>query len=292
MLAQADVVRLRELREAGAADNFPIVRPSQWGNRLPPRRDWMVERCFVRGSVALVSGDGGIGKSLLMQQLLTSAVMGWPFLGLSCQPGRALFFGCEDDGDELERRQYDINRQLGVSNDDIDEAGLILAPRVGFDNALARLCRDKQSRLYWQMEPTRLFERMLERCLEEGVSYVVIDTATQVFAGNQNDETQVMQFCNMLRKMAVMIQGIVILVKHPSAAGRALGTGESGSVQWHNSVRSRLYMHKDKTAGLVLASRKSNYGPADMELPIRWERGAYVLNEPEPPAPGRYGYSD
>jgi len=283
-LAAADLSRLREAR---ASDAFDLLSPSRWEGKTPPRRDWMVEKCFVRGSVALVSGDGGIGKSLLMQQLMTSAVMGWPFLGLSCQAGRALFFGAEDDADELWRRQYDINRSLGLAMTDISEAGLWLAPRVGYENTLSRLDRKD-----WRMQPTKLFEMLLARCLDEGITYVVIDTATQTFAGNQNDEQQVVQFCNQLRRLAVAIQGVVIMTKHPSVSGRALGTGESGSVAWSNSVRSRLYMTKDKTLGLTLASRKSNYGPADLEIPIMWRQGAYVENAPPPPASGRYGYSD
>jgi len=290
MLAKADVERLREARPS---DSFDLLSPLRWEGKTPPRRDWLVERCFVRGSVALVSGDGGIGKSLVMQQLLTSAVMGWPFLGLACQPGRAIFFGAEDDQDELWRRQHDINRSAGLTMTDVAEAGLWLAPRVGQTNALARLCQDRKSPDYWTMQPTRLFELLLRRCMQEGITYVVIDTATQVYAGNQNDEQQVMQFVNMLRRLAIAIQGVVILVKHPSAAGRALGTGESGSVQWSNSVRSRLYMHKDKALGLVLQMKKSNYGPADLELPIRWERGVYHMNAPEvAAASARYGYTD
>jgi RecA-family ATPase len=281
MLARADVVRLREAQQS---DQFSTINPASWEGRLPPRRDWMVERCIVRGSVALVSGDGGIGKSLLMQQLCTSAAMGRPWLGLSCRPGRAIFFGCEDDHDELWRRQYDINRTLGLTMAEVGEAGLELAPRVGFDNTLSRLDRRE-----WRMVVTELFERLLAACLELGVTYVVIDTATQAFAGNQNDEQQVVQFCNQLRRLAIGIQGCVIITRHPSVAGRALGTGESGSVSWHNSVRGRLYLHKDKE-GLRLEHRKSNYGPADVKIPLRWERGCFVLDEA--PMPSYHPYRD
>lgn len=31
--------------------------------REPPAREWMVEGCFAKGTVGMVSGDGGIGKS-------------------------------------------------------------------------------------------------------------------------------------------------------------------------------------------------------------------------------------
>jgi len=174
---------------------------------------------------------------------------------------------------------------MGVALGDVGDAGLHLAPRVGYENTLSRLDRKE-----WRMTPTPLFSRILEHCLSEGVQYVVIDTATQTFAGNQNDEQQVVQFCNQLRRLAVAIQGVVLITKHPSVAGRALGTGESGSVSWNNSVRSRLYMHRDKDKRLTLAAKKSNYGPADLELPIRWERGAYLLDQPE--AARSYGYRD
>ena len=284
-LAAQDIGRLRAATEQ---DIFSPIDPSIWAGKLPPRRDWMVESCFIRGSVGMVNGDGGVGKSLLMQQLLTCAVMGRGFLGLSCQPGRGLFLSCEDDADELWRRQHDINRAMGLEMEDTAEAGLWIDPRVGRDNVLSRLCQDRKSPHYWTMQPTALFSRILEYCLTRGVTYVVIDTATQVFAGNQNDEQQVVQFINQLRRLAVAIQGLVLITKHPSMAGRALGTGESGSVSWNNSVRSRLYMHKDKARGLMIESKKSNYGPADLQLPIRWERGAYMLNQPEVAQPRGY----
>lgn len=282
VVAAQDLERLRLARQS---DAFSTIDLDQWEGKLPPRRDWMVEKCFVRGSVGLVAGDGGVGKSLLMQQLCTAAVTGRSFLGLTCQPGRALFLACEDDGDELWRRQYDITRSCaqGWSMTDLKEAGLYLAPRVDRDNTLARLDRKE-----WRMVHTGLMSAVTQFCLSEGISYVVIDTATQTFAGNQNDEQQVVQFVNLLRRLAIAIQGLVLITKHPSVAGRALGTGESGSVSWNNSVRSRFYMHKDKTLGLLLEAKKSNYGPADLSLPIRWEKGAYTLNQPEAAEPRGY----
>lgn len=268
----------------GGRIEFETVNPASWDGKEVPRREWMVERAIVKGSVCLLAGDGGIGKSLCAQQLCTSAALGRPWLGLSTIPGRALFFSCEDDRDEMWRRQYDICRSLGVSLGDVGEAGLELAPRLGFDNTLSRLDRKE-----WKMVVTDLFVRMVERCRDLGVSYVVIDTATQTFAGNQNDEQQVVQFCNQLRRLAVAIQGCVIITKHPSVAGRALGTGESGSVSWSNSVRSRLYLHRDKNDQTVLKTMKSNYGKIGDTIPLIWERGCFILADPRP---ARMPYAD
>ena len=250
---------------------FGAVSPSRWQGRTPPDRDWMVEQCFARGTVGLLSGDGGIGKSLLMQQLCSAAVLGRPWLGLHVAKGPALYLACEDDHDELWRRQASICRALGAQMDDVAE--LQLVPRVGRDNALFMLDRRE-----WRMKPRPLYEYLYRRAREHAISYVIIDTATQTFRGNQNDETQVVEFINHLRRLAIAIQGVVILTKHPSMAGRALGTGESGNVAWNNSVRSRLYLHQDK-AGLHLQTMKSNYGAKGGKIALKWERGVYVLDE-------------
>lgn len=265
---------------AGAA-RAPLLSPIPASrlSREPPAREWMVERCFPRSSVAMVSGDGGIGKSLLMQQLLTSACLGLPWLGLQARTGRGLFLACEDDDDELHRRQWDICRSLGRHVDDALDAGLMLCGRVGFDNILSRLDRRQ-----WRMEVSDLFAALKVMCLKEGVSYVVIDTATQTFAGNQNDEQQVVQFINQLRRLAVAIQGVVVITKHPSMSGRALGTGESGNTAWHNSVRSRLYIYEKKDGTTELRGMKANYSRKLGKIQIRWERGAFVLDEPPPPS--------
>lgn len=247
--------------------------------REPPARDWMVEGCFLKGTVGLVNGDGGIGKSLLMQQLATCAVLGRPWLDLRVTPGRALYLGCEDDGDELHRRQWAINRSLGYDMADVLDAGLDLIPRVGMDNVLLRLTRPA-----WKMERTSLMDKLVTRCRRTGVQYVIVDTATQTFAGNQNDENQVVAYVNEFRRLAIAIQGIVIFTKHPSMAGRALGTGESGNVAWSNSVRSRLYLHKDKFGNLMLKTMKSNYNASGQSIPLLWERGVYRVREQEKPA--------
>lgn len=256
--------------------DFQAITPARWQGREPPSRNWMVEGVFMRGTVALVSGDGGIGKSLLMQQLCSSAVLGKPWLGIPLAAGRALYLACEDDADELWRRQAAINRLLDCEMDDLAEAGLEIAPRVGQDNALV-----KMDRAEWRLRPTELFNKIASRCRHLGQQYVIFDTATHVFRGNQNDETQVVDFISELRRLAIAIEGVVIITKHPSLAGRALGTGESGNVAWNNSVRSRLYLYQDKQGNVTLAGIKSNYGRPLEKVPLRWERGVLVRDEPK-----------
>ena len=274
------VPRPTTLHEATRDDQVREI-PASRLLREPPRRNWMVENVFLRSTVAMITGDGGKGKSLLMQQLCTSAVMGFDWLGMKLQRGKALFFACEDDGDELHRRQWSINQALGCSMEDVCEAGLELVPRVGQDNALMTLERKS-----WRMRKSDsgLLDGLVKRCATHGIQYLIIDTATKTFRGNQNDDTMVDDYITEFRKIAVMMQGIVIFTKHPSMNGRALGTGESGSVAWVNSVRAYLYLHAEKPDGLVLEGRKANYGPNAPKIPLRWDRGVFNVAEAAPPA--------
>jgi RecA-family ATPase len=247
--------------------------------RDPPRRDWMVEGTFVRGTVGMLSGVGGVGKSLCCQLLATCAVLGRPWLGMNLQRGKALYLACEDDEDELHRRQRDINRALDCTMEDVCEAGLELHPRVDKDAVLMKL--DKSD---WRMHRTPLMDRVVKRVRENGIQYLIPDTVTATFDGNQNDERHVRDYVTEFRKVAVMMGGIVLLTKHPSMAGRNNGSGESGSVAWNNSVRSRLYLHTEKDGGLVLERMKGNYSdPRAPKIPLVWDRGVFRVNEPEPP---------
>ncbi len=67
----------------------------------------------------------------------------------------------------------------------------------------------------------------------------------------------------------------------------ASGTGSSGSTAWNNSVRSRLYMTKPtaedgqpvEADARLLTVKKANYGPADVEVRLRWDEGGFVAEE-------------
>jgi RecA-family ATPase len=111
-----------------------------------------------------------------------------------------------------------------------------------------------------------------------------IDTSADVFAGNENDRSQVRQFVGMLRKMAMQANAYIIINSHPSLTGINSGSGLSGSTGWHNSVRARAYLTTVKTDRdeepdptlRRLEFKKSNYGPIARSIDLRWERGVYV----------------
>src|SRR5438067_1046490 len=123
----ATVIALdRKRAEAGKLSTFT---PKLWHGQPPPRRQWCVEGCIPHGNVTLLSGDGGLGKTLLSMQLQVAAALGAPWLGVQLEPIRSLGLYCEDDNDELHRRMVDVGRHYGRGLDTL--AHIHLASRVG-----------------------------------------------------------------------------------------------------------------------------------------------------------------
>jgi|SRR5579884_334097 len=266
------------------AEPFGAFSPAEWYLKDPPPYDWMVEGCLLRGTVGMLSGDGGIGKSLLMQQLLTAAAIGKDWLGLKTQKCKGFGFFCEDDKDELHRRQARINEHYDCEYPDVET---LYVSRVGMENVLVEFDRRTDRAL-----PTPLWDQLRTAVLDFGAQLVVIDTIADAYGGNEIVRNQVRRFITELRRLAVQIQGCVILTAHPSLQGMNNGTGLSGSTAWNNSVRSRLYLTKprkkeedqfeeeDGTNERILKTMKNNQGPGHGILPLIWENGVFVRNMP------------
>ncbi|WP_282595029.1 AAA family ATPase [Mesorhizobium amorphae] len=140
------------------------------------------------------------------------------------------------------------------------------------------------------MEPTALWKRVAVTVEDLKPGLVVLDTAADLFGGDEIKRAQVRQFISMLRKVAMDSDCAIMLLAHPSVAGMQTGTGSSGSTAWNNSVRSRLYMTrpegKDDTDpdARVLTTKKINYGKVGNQVRMRWQDGVFILDDGKPTA--------
>jgi RecA-family ATPase len=258
---------------------------ASWHGRQPPPREWFVEDCFPKNNVGLVSGDGGLGKSLLMHQLCIAASTGQPWLGLQVARCRSLALFCEDDPDELERRHHAICRSMGVEVADTDD--FMMVSRSGEESVLMEFDRKDD-----RAKPTRFLAQLEDLIWDWGAQIVILDTAADVFGGNEIVRNQVRRFVMRLKAIATRISGIVVLTAHPSVSGMSSGSGISGSTAWNNSVRARLYLtapkaaYEDDTSDQdrdvrVLKTMKMNYGPAGSKVRVRYVDGAFQRIEGE-----------
>jgi RecA-family ATPase len=89
----------------------------------------------------------------------------------------------------------------------------------------------------------------------------------------------VQQFIGLLARVARTAGGGLVLVAHPSLTGISTGTGLSGTTQWHNAVRARMYLRgagadvgEEPTGDLrMLEFKKNQYGPLSESVALRWD---------------------
>ena len=266
-------------RTAPISEFQPFSPAATWEGRQSQPISWMVENAFIRGTVAILAGDGGLGKSLLLQQLITASAFGMPWLGMATVPSRSLAVFCEDDMDELHRRQERINAHYGVRMNELEP--VMMESRPGRDCTLMQFER-------WGANAKRtiMFDQLTHAAKQHKASIVILDTLADVFNGNEIDRNQPRTFIRALRKLALEIQGVVILTQHPSVEGMNSGSGRSGSTGWHNSVRSRLYLTKPKGDGPSderhLKTMKQNAGKFGGHVSVTWKDGVFRLTEQEP----------
>lgn len=258
-----------------------LGRPASELAGLPvPPREWHVAGLIPAGTVTLLSGDGGTGKSLIALQLGVATAAGAPWLGREVRQGRALYLSAEDDRDELHRRLDTVSAAEGIPLADLD--ALRYESLAGEDALLATLGKGGN------LEPTDLCQRLDRTLGSLRPALLVADTLADLFPGNENDRAQARQFVSLLRHLAIEHGCAVLLLSHPSLTGLSSGTGSSGSTAWSNSVRSRLYLsrvvqdgYEADTDARVLSTKKSNYGAAGSEIALRWRGGVFVADEPE-----------
>lgn len=242
----------------------------------PPDRAFAWAPWMPLRQTTMLSGKGGLGKSLIAQQLTTSVALGRPFLGMDVEPSRAIYITCEDDREEVWRRQVAINRTHDCSMHDLD-GRLYLATLSGeTDTAVAKY--DAGLKLV----RTERWHQIEAFAREAETRFIVFDNVTDAMAGDMNDVHQVAQFVNLWTGLAADLNGAVLLLHHPNKGN----DDWLGSVAWHNKVRSRLLLKegdREEDPDLrKLINPKANYGPQGGEKLIRWHEGAFVLDSEIP----------
>lgn len=273
---------LQALWEAEAdhlGGRLPVIDLAQWEGTPLPERRWLVPNRIPARNVALLSGEGAVGKTLLAQQLAVATVLGADWLGVTPKAGRVLLICCEDDDDEIHIRLAHIADFYGVDFARLrtDLFPISLAGQT--DTVIAQPDR------YGLIRPTPLYNQIFRYAQEIRPALIVLDNSADLFAGDENNRVQVRQFVALLRRMDVQIDTTTLLTSHPSLRGIENGSGISGSTAWHASVRSRLYMRRPKPeAGAhptdsderVLEVMKNNYGPSGETISLRWQGGLFV----------------
>lgn len=261
---------------AGADDSLPEPQPLVDLPRVDvagvidtpsPPPDFVWDGMVPCGHVCLLSGHGGSGKSTFALQLAVATAMGLPLLGIPTRPGRALFFSGEDAGPLLRHRLAAVCRTLDISPHALAEHLLVLDATES--PALGESIRDRETGRDF-IAPTTVYGRLWEILTEHRPVLVVVDNASDVFEGNENDRSQVRGFVRSLAKICRQVgshPAILLLTHTPKQAVGGRGESYSGSTAWHNSARARLSLTptKNDDSRLTLSLDKLNIGPRTAE---------------------------
>src|SRR5262249_8583581 len=246
-----------------------------WSRRTPPLREWAVPDRFPLRNVALLSGEGSTGKSILIMQLGGAHVLAKDWALTLPEPGPFLYFSAEEEPDELERRLDAIAQHYGASVAELERDYHIVA-RAGHDAVLGYADRNGL------IQPTRLFAELKQAACDIHPKMIALDTSADIFGGNEISRTEVRQFLGLCRKLAIDSNSAVLIALHPSLTGIKTETGISGSTAWHNTVRARAYLtsHQENSeddkdsldTGLrQLDFKKNNYGPISASVTLQWK---------------------
>ncbi|MCK1459603.1 AAA family ATPase [Bradyrhizobium sp. 2] len=270
-------LQLPDAAKADLKEGLPVIDPRDWQGKPVPERHWFVEGWIPHRTVTNLSGAGGSGKTEIILQLIAASSLGMQWFGYDVAEGPCLYFGAEDEADELHRRLGTIVDRAGCKLSDLE--GVRLIPLAGADAVLAE--PDRRGTL----TATAIFGKLEAQARALRPKLIVIDPSADVFGGDEINRAQVRKFVSMLRGLAIDFDCAVLLLSHPSVAGLTSGSGTSGSTAWNNSVRSRLYLEADSKDpdARVLKIVKANYGRVGESIAMRWDDGVYALDSgPDP----------
>lgn len=266
--------------EAPAAKRLKSLDIAQWDFGQVPEPDWTVHERIPRRQTALFSGEGAMGKSTLLLQLCCAHASGKDWLFTAPALGPAIFVDAEDDTDVLHRRTAAITKHYGISFAELVHGGLKLISLAGQDAILGIPTRSGK------LEPTPLYAELATMAGDLKPVMLGLCSSANFFAGNENDRSQVQQFISMLTHLAIVANGSVVLVTHPSLTGIASNSGLSGSTAWHSAVRARFFLHgvrKDDAQGgepttnlREITFKKNNYGPVGESITLHWLNGLFL----------------
>ena len=254
-----------------------LINPARWEGLDTPSREWALDGWIPARQATYLTGEGSTGKSLLGQQLATCMALGLPLLGIETRRTISIYLTCEDDPDELHRRQKAICEALGVSLGELSGRLHLVSLTGAIGNELCTF--DALGR----MATTPAWETLRTTVLNTGAGFLVLDNVAHLFAGSEIIRNQVAGFCGLLNRLAADADAAVLFIGHPNKKGDNF----SGSTAWENQVRSRLFLDRprDKEGAVVdpdarmITRAKANYARNGDAVIFRWHRWAFVRED-------------
>jgi RecA-family ATPase len=206
----------------------PPLRPADVAAMLetvPPAQTFVFEDVVPAGVIAGVDAQGGTGKSWLTQTIVASAASGETLLPafVPVQPVRVLWLSSEDPEAELHRRFAKLVTGFNLDSDAIRSIGRNVTLYAGVS---LPLCQPAAGTVV----PTEHYEWLVDQVHRVQPGLIVLDPRSSFFAGNENSNTEVGAFMNLLRDLLRVVNGdaCVWVNHHTSKEREDLSTSAAG----------------------------------------------------------------
>jgi RecA-family ATPase len=264
----------RETTEPAIIEPLETIDPADWDGQEPAERRWIIRNLIPLGEAGLLNGHGGAGKTLLGCQLAVAVNMTTDCVGFAVEHGGpVLLYSAEERQEELHRRLAVILESRSKRLGDLKDFRIYCPPPT--ETMLTTVGRDGLVR------PTMTMLR-LEKTIETlRPVLVTIDHVSIAFGGSEIDRSIVGQNVGFMKRLTLICGSAVLGFQHVSYSGLNSDEGSSGSTQWHNAARARMWLRgvkDDETSDLrELIIKKQNYGKDGQRHLLRWQQpGLFV----------------
>lgn len=258
-----------EWRQAEADDLPPDDDLSEIWDDLPPLNDELIPGILREGHKMLVAGPSKAGKSFMLISLAIAIAEGTEWLGMKCKQGKVVYINLELDRPSCLHRIHEIYDKLGIEPKNIR-------------NLRPWNLRGKS------VPMDKLAPILIHRYRNKGISAIIIDPIYKVITGDENNATEMSQFCSYFDQVATEIGTSVIYCHHHSkgASGKYANAADrsSGSGVFARDPDAILDLRELNVGGLTDKYRKDH--PDANKVLTGWEMSS-TLREFAPAAPTR-----
>lgn len=151
-----------------------------------PEADWLVPGIISRGSMIILAGDAGVGKSFLCFNLSMCLASGMSFLGIPLKPSRVLYF--DEENSQPDAGKYLHQNWIGLNRPDIQQ----LSENFIFES------------MSLIEAGGRLFRQMALLVAAHDPDLIIIDTASSALnVHDENDNAEALRHIKSLRAVRI-----------------------------------------------------------------------------------------
>lgn len=234
---------LDELEPYGEVERArPYIRLRPYTEVEETETGWLWQDFIPAHTVTLLSGAGGGGKSLILFNLAAALTRGTLDGIHKGKPATVAYFGMDDSAEHVSRSRA---RAAGIDLARFYDPVGTVDPETG-----------------QTIEGYPAFLTALDQTLREHpVELVILDPATALFTGKNDDAQDVEQFVHALRRICERRHTTVVMIGHTRKGGGRGNEQGLGSTKWRDSSRCMLLAARIPDSNqTVLSVVKTNFG--------------------------------